>query len=114
MSKIKDKLVYIEASGINKPLYQAIIDGDIGSSPDATSSVKGKLKLAGDLGGTADLPTVPELVNKAPLSNPEFSGAVYLGAESVDGSWRLRVDAGELKIETRIAGVWTTKDTIQP
>ena len=33
--------------------------------PDATTSVKGKLKLAGDLGGTADLPTVPALANKA-------------------------------------------------
>jgi hypothetical protein len=31
---------------------------------DATSSVKGILKLTNDLGGTADLPTVPALVNK--------------------------------------------------
>lgn len=33
--------------------------------PDATTSVKGKLKLAGDLGGTADAPTVPGLANKS-------------------------------------------------
>jgi hypothetical protein len=31
---------------------------------DATTSVKGKIKLAGDLAGTADLPTVPGLANK--------------------------------------------------
>ena len=41
---------------------------------DATASVKGKLKLAGDLGGTADSPTVPELVTKAPLASPALTG----------------------------------------
>lgn len=34
------------------------------ATPDATTTVKGIVKLAGDLGGTADLPTVPELLNK--------------------------------------------------
>lgn len=33
-------------------------------TPDADGSTKGKLKLAGDLGGTADLPAVPGLANK--------------------------------------------------
>lgn len=32
--------------------------------PDATTLVKGKIKLAGDLSGTADLPTVPALLDK--------------------------------------------------
>jgi lysophospholipase L1-like esterase len=32
--------------------------------PDATASTAGKLKLTGDLGGTADSPTVPGLANK--------------------------------------------------
>mgnify|MGYP000160874706 CR=1 FL=1 len=45
-------------------VFTAIEDLVSGSVPDATVSVKGKLKLAGDLGGTADLPTVPELANK--------------------------------------------------
>ena len=36
---------------------------------DATSIVKGKIKLAGDLGGTADLPTVPGLSSKEDTSN---------------------------------------------
>ncbi len=37
--------------------------------PDATTSTKGKLKLAGDLGGTADAPTVPGLANKSPTGH---------------------------------------------
>lgn len=45
-------------------VFTAIEDLVAGTVPDATNSVKGKLKLAGDLGGTADLPTVPELANK--------------------------------------------------
>lgn len=32
---------------------------------DATSQIKGKLRLGGDLGGTADEPTVPGLADKA-------------------------------------------------
>ncbi|MFY7885375.1 MAG: hypothetical protein ACOVOV_11105, partial [Dolichospermum sp.] len=52
------------------------VDGLITSSatPDATTTVKGKIKLAGDLGGTADLPTVPELAFKAPLNSPSLTG----------------------------------------
>jgi hypothetical protein len=39
------------------------------ATPDATSTVKGKLKLTNDLGGTADLPTVPGLAGKANTSH---------------------------------------------
>ena len=35
-----------------------------GTSEDASSSAKGSIKLSGDLAGTADVPTVPELINK--------------------------------------------------
>jgi len=44
------------------------VDNSISSAsvPDATSEIKGKIKLAGDLSGTADSPTVPELANKEP------------------------------------------------
>jgi uncharacterized protein (TIGR02145 family) len=45
-------------------------------APDATSSVKGKIQLTGELGGTASSPTVPGLALKAPLSNPAFTGTV--------------------------------------
>jgi len=43
-------------------------------SLDATSSVKGILKLTGDLSGTADTPTVPGLLLKAPINNPNLTG----------------------------------------
>ena len=38
--------------------------GDVSNTPDATTVLKGKLKLSGDLGGTADLPTVPNKLDK--------------------------------------------------
>lgn len=44
------------------------------ATPDATTSSKGKIKLAGDLAGTADLPTVPGLALKAPLASPALTG----------------------------------------
>lgn len=40
----------------------------IATVPDATPTVKGKIKLAGDLGGTADLPTVPGIELNAVIS----------------------------------------------
>jgi hypothetical protein len=49
-----------------------------GNVPDATTAVKGKLKLAGDLAGTADLPTVPELTNKQNTSEKNASNG-YVG-----------------------------------
>jgi hypothetical protein len=52
-----------------------------GATPDATTGTKGKVQLAGDLGGTADSPTVPGLVTlassialKAPSASPIFTG----------------------------------------
>lgn len=38
-------------------------------TPDATTILKGKVKLAGDLSGTADLPTVPALLTKVPYAS---------------------------------------------
>ena len=39
-------------------------------TPDATATVKGRLKLAGDLSGTADLPTVaPLTIDNSKLAN---------------------------------------------
>ena len=44
--------------------------------PDATASTRGKVKLAGDLGGTADSPTVPGLAGKANASHSHAIGDV--------------------------------------
>jgi hypothetical protein len=43
---------------------------------DADANTKGKIQLAGDLGGTAAAPTVPGLTLKAPFASPTFTGTV--------------------------------------
>jgi hypothetical protein len=54
------------------------VDSQISSATivDADATTKGKIKLAGDLAGTADAPTVPGLALKAPLVSPSFTGTV--------------------------------------
>ncbi|MEY4309088.1 MAG: hypothetical protein RL422_1291, partial [Bacteroidota bacterium] len=49
---------------------------------DASPSSKGKIQLAGDLGGTAAIPTVPGLALKAPIASPTFTGTVSTGTLS--------------------------------
>ena len=50
--------------------------------PDADATTKGKIKIAGDLGGTADAPTVPGLALKADAA--DVTAALNLKANSVD------------------------------
>ncbi|WP_395769021.1 hypothetical protein [Aquirufa sp.] len=53
----------------------AFVQGLIASATivDADATTKGKIQLAGDLGGTAGAPTVPALANKENLSNKSTS-----------------------------------------
>jgi hypothetical protein len=65
-------------SDIKYPSVKSVkdyVDGQItlNTTPDATDSTKGKLKLTNDLGGTADLPTVPGLALKEDLANKSQS-----------------------------------------
>jgi len=67
---------------------------------DATTLVKGIIKLAGDLGGTADLPTVPGLANKAPISgSANYVNVSPVAAQSgniwMTGSTTLNGNGGE-------------------
>jgi hypothetical protein len=50
-----------------------------GATPDATTLVKGKILLAGDLSGTADLPTVPGLATKEPTITATTAADYYRG-----------------------------------
>ena len=51
-------------------------------TPDATTTTKGKVQLAGDLSGTADLPTVPALLNKVDkVAGKQLSTEDYTTAE---------------------------------
>uniref|UniRef100_UPI00404841AE beta strand repeat-containing protein n=2 Tax=Algoriphagus sp. TaxID=1872435 RepID=UPI00404841AE len=67
-------------SDVNYPSQKAVktyVDAKIAAdAPNATSSVPGKVQLAGDLGGSAIAPTVPGLALKAPIDNPAFTGTV--------------------------------------
>lgn len=56
---------------------------EITVNSDATTTTKGNIKLAGDLGGTADAPTIPALTNKIDGSGttnyiPKFSASKTL------------------------------------
>jgi hypothetical protein len=53
----------------------------IATIPDADATTKGKIQLAGDLGGTAALPTVPALANKENSANK--STTTTLGTSDV-------------------------------
>lgn len=51
---------------------------------DATTTIKGKIKLAGDLGGSADSPRVPGLAGKASLAHTHQIGDVIGLQDTVD------------------------------
>ena len=50
-------------------------DGGGGTVADATTTTKGVVQLAGDLGGTASAPTVPGLASKVEDTDPRLSDA---------------------------------------
>jgi hypothetical protein len=88
------------ALGTSDALYpsqkavKTYVDAQIASATiaDADPSTKGKIQLAGDLGGTAAVPTVPGLALKAPINNPTFTGTVagitqgMVGLSNVDNT----------------------------
>ena len=80
----------------NKSYVDSVVSA---GAPDATSSTKGIVQLAGDLGGTAAAPTVPELANKQPL-NSNLTTIAGLSAVNDD-------------IIQRKAGAWTNRTPIQ-
>lgn len=59
--------------------------GPAGSgAPDATTTSKGSIQLAGDLGGTAGAPTVPGLVEKVPQTRNIDAGTGLFGGGTLD------------------------------
>ena len=53
-----------------------------GVAPDATTSIKGIVRLQGDLAGTADSPTVPALATKEPTITAGTTSQYYRGDKS--------------------------------
>ncbi len=65
---------------------KAYIDEAVTSgAPDATASTKGKIRLAGDLSGTADVPTVPALNNKLNKAGDTMTGKLTLPSIQITG-----------------------------
>lgn len=54
-------------------------------TPDATASTKGKIKLAGDIGGTADVPTIPALANKVNKAGDTMTGKLIVPSLQMTG-----------------------------
>lgn len=63
-------------------------------SPDATTTTKGLVQLAGDLGGTAASPTVPALADKADTSTTILGGTGLTGGGDLSTDRTLAVDFG--------------------
>jgi hypothetical protein len=56
------------------------------ATPDATTLIKGKIKLAGDLAGTADAPTVPALNGKIGGSGTDNYVPRFNGTNAIENS----------------------------
>ena len=89
----KQNSLAVDGTGTKYPTVDAVNEAFDNLPPvnDATTTTKGILKLAGDLGGTADLPTVPELANKIDGSGtvntvPLFTGLKTLGNSAITQS----------------------------
>lgn len=55
-------------------------------TPDATTLIKGKIKLAGDLGGTAALPVVAK-VNGIPVTGTPSAGQAIVATSPTAAAW---------------------------
>lgn len=71
---------------------------------DASATATGKIQLAGDLSGTATVPTVPGLALKANLDSPKFTGNVGVGTTATTAS-------AALEVESTTAGVLISRMT---
>jgi hypothetical protein len=58
---------------------------------DATTTTKGIVRLAGDLAGTANNPTVPELANKVPTSRTVSTTSPLLGGGALSSNLSLSI-----------------------
>jgi hypothetical protein len=85
----KSTTTTLGSSDVLFPTQNAVktyVDAQVASATiaDASSTVKGKIQLAGDLGGTAASPTVPGLANKENTITAGTTSQYYRG----DKSWQ--------------------------
>lgn len=89
--------------------------GDPGTVVDATTTTKGVIQLAGDLGGTAAAPTVPGLANKANATHAHNASDITTGTldaarlpaatSSATGGVRLTGDLGGTATSPTVPGL---------
>jgi hypothetical protein len=106
----KSTTTTLGTSNVLFPTQNAVktyVDSQVASAtiPDANATTKGKIKLTGDLGGTADAPTVPALVNKENTINAGTTSQYYRG----DKTWQT-LD----KTAVGLANVDNTTDATKP
>jgi len=101
------------------------VDSVAGSAPDAMTTTKGVVRLAGDLSGTADSPTVPGLALKQDTDS-ELTTFVSLSPADDDilqrkaGAWtnrtpvQLKLDLALTKSDVDLANVDNTADADKP
>jgi hypothetical protein len=82
------------------------------AAPDATTTLKGRIQLAGDLSGTAEAPTVPGLANKENLANKSTdmladanSTIKYPSVKLIKEYVDTQVSAGAVDAETTRKGI---------
>ncbi len=82
-----------------------------GGASDATTTTKGIIKLAGDLSGTADLPTVPALSTKVNTSRAINSGTGLTGGGDLTADRTLSVVADTTTQRLEFAKAGTLQGT---
>ncbi len=95
----------VDQTDLDKKLASAktYVDDKIAAAtiPDADATTKGKIQLAGDLGGTAAAPTVPGLALKANTSN--MTTALASKANTSDVTTGLALKANTSDVTTALA-----------
>ena len=86
---VLDEDNFVSNSDTKVPTQQSVkayVDDAMASgAPDATASTKGKVRLAGDLSGTADVPTVPALNNKVNKAGDTMTGKLIMPSIQITG-----------------------------
>ncbi len=83
----EDDLISNSASKVptQRSVKTYIDDAVVSGAPDATLSTKGKIRLAGDIGGTADVPTIPALSNRVIKTGDTMTGKLTLPSIQITG-----------------------------